>query len=427
MKFSYNKKYATIALYSVISFCICMLLVFAALRYQGLITAFKKIFAVFTPVIWGVVLAYLLNPLLMFIERHMKKRVKHKKVLRLLSVTLTMLVTLAALAALVAIIMPQLMNSVLSIYNNMNNYFATIQGWVEDLNLNYPGLYDYLNIQVANLEDFVMSFIRRPELQNFFKNLTTGALNSFFTFLGGLWDFVLGLIVTVYLLASKEVFKAQIKKILYAMFSEKNCNNMLSIGKMADTTFIGFLSGKSLDSLIIGVLCFVALSIMKMPYPVLIAFIVGITNMIPFFGPFIGAVPSGLLILLSSPQKVLMFVIFIVVLQQFDGNILGPKILGNSTGLPAFWVMFSILVGGGLFGFVGMLIGVPVFAVIYTLTRQLINMRLRVKALPTDTEFYKAASSTRNFSWEEPQKTPPEDEEAANKLKQLSRKNAGHK
>ena len=186
----------------------------------------------------------------------------------------------------------------------------------------------------------------------------------------------------------KDTLSAQSKKIVYSLLKLKDANRLVSEVRFAHSVFGGFITGKLLDSLIIGIMCFFAMQFLKMPYVLLVSVIIGVTNVIPFFGPFIGAVPSAFLILLVSPMKCLYFLIFILVLQQFDGNILGPKILGDSTGLPSFWVLFSILLFGGLFGFVGMIIAVPLFAVIYRLTATYVSSALRKKDLSARTEDY---------------------------------------
>ena len=202
-------------------------------------------------------------------------------------------------------------------------------------------------------------------------------------------DFIIGFIVALYLLISKETFVAQARKITYALFPNNVSKSILKVSAKANRTLSGFLSGKLLDSFIIGVICFIAMTIMQMDFVALISVIIGITNMIPFFGPFFGAIPSALLLLMAAPKQVIPFIIFIIVLQQFDGNILGPKIIGDSTGLTPFWVMFAIFVGGGLFGFAGMLLGVPVFAVLYALFSEFIADLLRKKRLSHRTRDYR--------------------------------------
>ena len=201
-------------------------------------------------------------------------------------------------------------------------------------------------------------------------------------------NIVISLIVSVYLLVSKKRFLGQLKKLLYVFLKPDTANAALSIFRQINKIFGGFISGKIIDSLIIGVLCFIGVSILKMPYPLLISVIVGVTNVIPFFGPYIGAIPSAFLVLLIDPGKCLIFLIFILALQQLDGNVIGPAILGDSTGVSPFWIIVSILVGGGLFGFIGMLLGVPTFAVIYYLVKTFSEYYLRKKDLPTDSMLY---------------------------------------
>ena len=202
------------------------------------------------------------------------------------------------------------------------------------------------------------------------------------------FNFIIGIIVSIYVLFSKEKFQKQTKKLIYAVFRPGQANMILQIGGKSNEIFGGFIIGKIIDSLIIGVICFIGLSILNMPYTMLVSVIVGVTNVIPFFGPYIGAIPSTILIALEDPMKGVYFLIFILVLQQFDGNILGPKILGNSTGLSAFWVVTSILLGGGLFGFVGMVMGVPTFAVIYYIVDMILDNKLKKKKLPVRSDSY---------------------------------------
>lgn len=199
--------------------------------------------------------------------------------------------------------------------------------------------------------------------------------DGIFSFLIGLKDFILGFIVSIYILYSKEMFMMQFKKLIYALFPVKSADKVILKSKHTNDVFTNFLSGKLLDSVIIGMICFILMTIFKMPYAILISCIIGITNIIPFFGPFIGAIPSSLLILLSEPKKTIIFVILILAIQQFDGNFLGPKILGNSLKLPTFWIMFSIFLFGGLFGVVGMIIGIPLFAVLCVNMQEFIKTR----------------------------------------------------
>ena len=203
-----------------------------------------------------------------------------------------------------------------------------------------------------------------------------------------LWNFVIGFIISIYVLGSKERFAGQAKKIVYALFDRKAGNEIITNFRFIHSTFIGFIGGKIVDSIIIGVICFVCTSIIGTPYAILVSVIVGVTNVIPFFGPWIGGVPSALLVLMVDPIQALYFIILILVIQQFDGNILGPKILGDSTGLSGFWVIFAITIFGGLFGVLGMVVGVPIFAVFYAGVRASVNRMLCRKELPTDIHPY---------------------------------------
>lgn len=390
MKFQYNKKYFTIAVYSVITFAVIFAIIACVFKYNEISKILKSLFSVLSPILWGFALAYLLNPMMKFFENLIKKPIekkkKHPKLVRALSVTVTSLLTLAIIASLIAIVLPQIVSSIISIINNTNNYFTTLEKWVDKFLSDNVNIYNYINSQFEDIKKYAIEIGNKlqPQLSALISNLTAGA----FGFLIGIKDFIIGFIIMIYLLLSKESFIAQFKKVMFAIFPIKFCKSALTIGRRADYTFIHFISGKAVDSIIIGILCFIAMAIMNMPYALLISFIIGITNMIPFFGPFIGAIPSAILVLMDEPSKVLAFIIFIIILQQFDGNILGPKILGNSTGLPAFWVMFAILVGGGCFGFIGMLLGVPVFAVIYAIIRESIEAKLKKKNLPISTLTY---------------------------------------
>ena len=223
-----------------------------------------------------------------------------------------------------------------------------------------------------------------PKSNTYLTSITTGLINVFKVLL----NIIVGLIVSVYLLFSKETFIGQFKKLNYALFKPKKANIVIQTARKSNEIFGGFISGKILDSMIIGIICYIVLLIMKMPYPVLVSVIVGVTNIIPFFGPFIGAVPSFIIIVLANPIQGLYFLIFVVILQQVDGNIIGPNILGDSTGLSPFWVIFAIMVGGGLFGFAGMLLGVPTFAVIYYIMQEILRYFLRKRDLPQDSSQY---------------------------------------
>ena len=249
---------------------------------------------------------------------------------------------------------------------------------------------EILGIDISSAGGYVEKLFQTqilPQINTYLSyvaSITTGVINA----VKLLFNFAIGLVIAIYLLTSKETFIGQAKKIVYTLLPPRYGNVVIHTMRISDQMFGGFISGKILDSAIIGVICYVGLIILRVPYSLLVAVIVGVTNVIPFFGPFIGAVPSVILIALADPIKGLYFLIFVLVLQQVDGNIIGPKILGDSTGLSAFWVVFAILVGGGLFGFMGMLLGVPTFAVIYYLLREAAAYILRKRKLPEETRDY---------------------------------------
>ena len=360
-----------------------------------------NIIAIFTPILFGIALAYLLNPLMKFIERFIvgklwdkfkkdnKSYPKEVKITRGISVLLTMVVFAFILYGLIMMIVPQVVDSIQNIIFRIPVYMSNANVWVEDFLSNNPGFKDLYDTYWFDVEKWLTSsFV--PRLQDLISNTSTSLLGGVVSVFNGILNFIIGIIISVYLLLSKEVFCAQAKKITYALLREERANNLINNMRYSDKIFGGFISGKLLDSLIIGILCYICMLILKLPYPALISVIVGVTNVIPYFGPFIGAIPSALILFMISPMKCLTFCIFILILQQFDGNILGPKILGDSTGLNSFWVIFSITLFSGFFGIFGMFIGVPLFAVIYAAIKTFINQRLEKKNLPTSTDYYKS-------------------------------------
>lgn len=396
MKVNWNEKYTTISVYTVITFAVCMALIGVVAKFSFVKAVFAKIFTVLSPVIWGFVIAYLLNPVMSGTERLLKKVLEKKKprpkLCRGLSTVVAIIFGVAVICAIIAIIVPQVLDSIMNIFNNAQNYMNNFVKWVNSALSSYPEVVAYLNDQLADIQSAILSAVDNliPKVGEWAVKIKDGTVGV----LIAVKDFLIGFIVAVYFLLDKEQFLAQCKKITTALFPESMCKGLFTLADKTHKSITGFISGKILDSFIIGVLCFVIMTIMNLEYTVLISVIVGVTNIIPFFGPFIGAVPSALLLLLSAPKQTLPFIILIVALQQFDGNILGPHILGNSTGLSAFWVMFAIFVGGGLFGFGGMLLGVPLFAVVYTFAQETVEYLLQRKGLSCNTaDYYPAPKS----------------------------------
>ena len=260
---------------------------------------------------------------------------------------------------------------------------------------------------------YLEDWLRKNVLQqsDFIANITTGVYNV----VRAIFNVIIGFIVSVYVLMTKEKFIGQAKKIIYAIFRPRYGNVVMEVGRKADEVFGGFFIGKIIDSLIIGCICFVSLAILRMPYVALVSVIVGVTNIIPFFGPYIGAIPSAILIFLVDPMKGIYFIIFIIVLQQVDGNVIGPKILGNTTGLSPFWVIFAILLFGGSFGVIGMLFGVPIFAVLYYIIKRVVEHVLKRRHLPEKTDEYIELDTVDTVSNEVKMKVPKEPEEPVHK------------
>lgn len=378
-----------ITAFCVLFACILAFLLLANLRSVG--TAIDFVLSGLEPVLYGLAIGYLICPLVNFVERPLRKQLEKKmkkpdlsrKIARAGGIVFALGIVILVVYAVIAMILPELTDSVLKLISELPDNYDRVVGWIDGVLADNPALADVTFRALDYVETWLYSEML-PNVQNYVVSLTS----SMFSILTGTFNMLVGLIVSVYVLVSKDVFLAQTKKIICALLPAEKANSLMDIGRYAHKTFGGFLSGKIIDSLIIGVLCFVGMSILKLPYALLISVIVGVTNVIPFFGPYIGAVPSAFLILLVSPIQCLYFVIFIFALQQFDGNILGPHILGNATGLSGFWVVVSILGFGHMFGLVGMIIGVPTFAVFYTLVAEAVNKRLGRRGLDPDQDFF---------------------------------------
>ena len=288
-----------------------------------------------------------------------------------------------------AVLIPQIVESIDNLAQSIYAFLPQAQNFLNDLIAQYGTnemLVDVLSMLGVDISDPSMALQRlATRSYTFLTQVLPNLFGGVMRFTSGLLDVVVGIIIAIYLLLSKEVFYAQVKKLMFAFFPRRVAQATLNLTHDSNAIFCGFISGKILDSAIIGVLCFIGCSILQMPYTVLVSFIVGVTNVIPYFGPFIGAIPSIFIIMIADPLKSLVFAVFVLILQQLDGNIIGPKILGDSTGLSAFWVIFAVTFFGGLFGFVGMLIGVPTFAVIYALVRNFAEFKLGKKGLKTQT------------------------------------------
>lgn len=338
-------------------------------------STFSWFFGVFKPFIIAIGLAYLLNIPARFLEERLFKKLRYKKAL---SIAVAYLFAAILVLVLLLLILPQILNSLESLLNlarNVQPYLNNLGNLVANLAQNFginPQELQSLTVPYADLVNTLANWIMTalPNLLSVTMQIGSGVITA-----------LTAVIASIYMLLSKDKLLRQVKRVLFAFFPIAKVRRFIDICSLSNGVFSGFISGKLLDSAIIGSICFVFMLIVKMPYAVLISIIIGITNIIPFFGPFIGAVPSVMILLLIDPWAALWFTVFIIILQQFDGNILGPKILGDSTGLPALWVLISIVVGGGLFGFAGMLLGVPTAAVLYTLSSTIVSDKLKRKGI----------------------------------------------
>lgn len=403
MKFRWDKKYLYWGITALLVIMGGIAFYYLIFHSNSLIHNLLRIVEVSMPIIDGLILAYLMWPILHFLETKLlfplkdyllakrpawkAKEDKIRKACRGISIFLTLCFVLFLIYAFFHFIIPQLAASLRSIVVQFPTYILNFRSWLEWLLARYPEIgdtaADLLNNYSPELTSRISSLI--PRMNSLVMTLS----ESMIGLARSLWNLIIGLIISVYLLGNKERFLSQAKKAAYALLETKHANGLVENARLIDATFGGFLIGKVLDSAIIGLICFVVVTIMGMPYPMLLSVIVGVTNIIPFFGPFIGAVPCAFLILVVSPMKSLYFIIFILVLQQFDGNFLGPRILGDRTGLSGFWVIFSITLFSGFFGVWGMVLGVPAFAVFYTLCKRKIEHNLKKKGMPVGTEEYR--------------------------------------
>lgn len=372
-----------------------VVLIFLLINEASVKALFGLISSILMPIIYGAVLAYLLTPVFNWVrglvDKGLEKTVKtvktRKRIARATAMMASILMLVVIVFGLISMLIPQLISSLVGIVEAMPTSVRNLQLWLEQMLVDNPELeamvMPYYDTGVIYLQDWVSKVVV-PNLSNIIGGLSMGVYNV----LIALKNVLIGVIVMVYLLNMKEKLITQAKMIVYSAFPLKVANKVVEEVRYTHKVFGGFIIGKLVDSLIIGLMCFVLLSLMNMPYVLLVSVIIGVTNVIPFFGPFIGAVPAAFLILLVSPIKCLYFIGFIFLLQQFDGNVLGPKILGDTTGISSFWVLFSILLFGGLFGFIGMIIGVPTFAVLYRLFTELVTYLLGKKNLSQDIGHY---------------------------------------
>ena len=388
MKIDWNTKYTTISTYVFIVAC-AVILFYLGISQMGIVLGkISGAIGILQPFIIGFSIAYILNFILKFFERLIfnldfmnKLELKHSS-RRAIGLIVTYLVSFIVCCLFVKFVLPQLIDSIVGLINDIPMYINETSKFIDEtlLKLNIDSKYLVLiNDNFNKFIDYVIKFV--TNLLPVIGTLVTSIASK-------IWNIILGVIISIYLLSDKERFCALSKKIIFALFPKIVAEKTIEITHRSNSTFGKFLIGKIVDSAIIGILTFLILTLCKMPYTLLISVIVGITNIIPFFGPFIGAIPSFIIILFVSPIKALWFLLIILIIQQLDGNVIGPKILGDSIGISAFWILFSILVAGKFLGLVGMIIGVPLFAIVYSLIKEVVEGQLKKKGMNIDTEDY---------------------------------------
>lgn len=400
MKLKWNNKYFKSGLTALVVICLSILFLYLLFFGSRFKSALDIVYDIVMPVFFGAIMAYLLSPMLNLIEQKilyplvdwmkLKSKRSTKKIVRGIGILLTALFFYFIIQIIVSMLLSQIIPSIRSIVENSDSYYKTFVKWLDGILSDNPELrayvYDLLEDYSLDISTFLNDVVIAKATE-VIKTISLSVINVF----NVLWNFILGFIISIYLLISKEKFANQSKKITYAFLNTDTANVFINNVRFTHNTFIGFISGKIVDSLIIGILCFIGTSILQTPYAALVSVIVGITNVIPFFGPFIGAIPTAILVLVVDPMHPLncvYYILFILFLQQLDGNFIGPKILGDSTGLSSFWVIFSITVFGGIFGVTGMIIGVPLFAVIYAMIKSLVYTNLLKKKMPTETDAF---------------------------------------
>lgn len=431
MKVRWNKKYTTIASYALIVIALAVLFVVFVFKFDSFRQGFSWIGEVAAPIICGLVIAYIVNPLMVWIETHLfkklvndpppeknivmqkladsrvgftavvrelekrtpsmdKRRRRRRVTARALSVSISYIMVLAVIVGICVAVVPSVAKSIVDLGDQMPAYIGKLNTVLNDFFENDPAMVSIISESFSSLGSAIqkISSMIEPMAGDIFSNVSSGIFKFAAGLLTGLKNVIIGLIVGIYFLFSKEHLLAQSKKILFAFFRNNVCQRIFYVASRSNTIFKSYVVTNLVDALIIFTAMLIGCLLMGMPYPMLLAVVCGVTNLIPFFGPFLGAIPCGLLILLVDPVKVIWFELFVLVLQQIDGNVIKPHLFGGSMGLPAVWVLVSITVGGGLFGIPGMLLGVPVFAVIYLLFAEFISSKLKSKNMPEDTDDY---------------------------------------
>lgn len=401
--------YGKAALTAILTVCAILIFYDTFFGSRTLIALLKKLLDALTPILLGSLFAYLLAPVINFFDHLLfpaaaEKAKAQGKYCASGPRAVSLLITWAIIGLvgylLLSILLPELYRSVLQLWNNMEVYYNTINSWITNLLESNPTVEHFVSDRFAGYYKDLLSLLTEKVLPHT-QSLVTAVSGGIVSALSFLMDLVVGIIVSIYLLATKERCAAHARRAIYALTAPRHTPWVFRAVDRVDEIFSGFVRGKILDSLIIGLICFIGCSLLNFPYTPLVSVIVGVTNVIPFFGPFLGAIPSIFLILLDSPLKAVYFTLFVFALQQVDGNIIGPKILGDKTGLSSLWVIVAILVGGSFFGVAGMFFGVPILACLTSLCSFILESRLLRKDLPTRGHAYQTDPPTREPGTEE--------------------------
>lgn len=386
MKIDWNKKYTTISMYVFLVVVSCLFVFLTISNFDSIRSWWNKFVTMMHPFIIGVVLAYLLNFILNLYERvlfsYKPFNLMSPKVKRGLGILCAYISALMLIMLFFAFVLPQVIDSINGLISSIPKYLSNISVYATEISNKIYVPQEQMNLLVTAINDSVNSIIA------FIANLLPIIIDKAFSVTSSILNIIMGIIISIYILIDKERFAALSKKIAYAILDKQRVIKLIDFIKYSENIFSRFIGGKILDSAIIGVLTFIILVIAKIPYTVLIAVVIGVTNVIPVFGPFIGAIPCVIILFFIDPSKALWFILIIIIIQQIDGNIIGPYILGDSVGVSAFWILFSVLIFSKMFGIVGMVIGVPIFAVFYSLIKTIVEEKLKKKRLPLKTEDY---------------------------------------
>ncbi len=418
-KFKSNSKYFTICVYVAVTFAVCAVIALIVFNFSSAWSGLKSIFSVLTPFLLGVILAYLVNPLYNVLNNvvfakwlHMKSARRTRKAL---AIVLAYIAVFGIIALLVVFVIPQLGQSIQALINTITEFMPTVQNWLSELQTEFSEaeFVDSINLSetIESLASTIISY-----LQNSAGSMVSSLLSTSISVISGVVQFLMAIFVSIYIIVDKQHLERSIRNTIYAVFRHDTAVRICRRARESSTIFSNFFAGKVIDSLIIGLLTFIVMNIFGLPYALLISSIVAITNMIPDFGPIIGAIPGILILLMVGFREGLTFAILILVIQQLDGRVIGPHILGESTGLRPIWILFAITIGAKVAGVLGMFVAVPIVAIIVYLVEDSVNERLKKKGLdsmatereaPTSWSvsslFKKSGKKRRKFIWNKKQ------------------------